>query len=101
MSAKHELKCWPGPFQEVWLGLKTFEVRKDDRNYQVGDGVKLKEFVPGAWNGEYTGREIWNLRITSKLVGGQFGIEPGYCVLSLSEGRDCRDYSKRTGAAQD
>ncbi|MBC9809525.1 DUF3850 domain-containing protein [Carnobacterium maltaromaticum] len=33
---------------------KTFEIRKNNRDFQVGDRVLLKEYV----NGEYTGRSI-------------------------------------------
>ena len=41
---KHELKTWPVYFQEVYAGLKTFVVRFNDRNYQVGDLLELKEW---------------------------------------------------------
>lgn len=76
----HDLKTWPGPFQDMWLGLKDFEVRLDDRDYQVGDGVNLLEYHPHI--GE-TGRRLSLLTIKYKLAGGQFGIEKGYCVLGL------------------
>lgn|GEM_PF-1003735 len=48
---KHELKILPEYFSAVAKGLKTFEIRKNDRDYQVGDLLDLKE-----WNGErFTG----------------------------------------------
>ncbi|WP_380147554.1 ASCH/PUA domain-containing protein [Kurthia populi] len=51
---KHELKILPEYFGAVAKGLKTFEIRKNDRNYQVGDLLDLKE-----WNGEdFTGYSI-------------------------------------------
>lgn len=40
----HKLKTWPSYFQRVWTGEKTFEVRLDDRGYQKGDGVVLREW---------------------------------------------------------
>lgn len=42
----HELKIWPQYFGRVLDGSKTFEVRKNDRGYQPGDIVTLKEWNP-------------------------------------------------------
>ena len=33
----HELKCWPEYFEAVISGAKTFEVRKNDRDFAVRD----------------------------------------------------------------
>jgi len=33
----HELKIKEIYFKEIYLGNKTFELQKDDRNYQVGE----------------------------------------------------------------
>lgn len=52
----HELKCWPEFFQAILAGIKMFEYRKDDRGYQVGDTLHLREWKPQAC--EYTGREM-------------------------------------------
>ena len=49
----HDLKTLPKYFEAVKDGDKTFEVRKDDRDFQVGDYVNLRE-----WNGEYTGNSF-------------------------------------------
>jgi hypothetical protein len=43
---QHELKIWPQYFEPVAQGLKTFEVRKNDRAYQAGDTVVLREWNP-------------------------------------------------------
>lgn len=43
---KHELKIWPQYFSAVESGLKTFEVRKNDRGFQAGDSVQLREWNP-------------------------------------------------------
>lgn len=43
-APQHELKCWPVYFQRVWTGDKTFEVRLDDRGFQRGDTVVLREW---------------------------------------------------------
>jgi hypothetical protein len=43
---KHELKTWPVAFWDAASGAKNFEVRINDRNYQVGDILILKEYDP-------------------------------------------------------
>ena len=48
----HELKIQPQYFKEVISGLKTFEIRKNDRDFCVGDRLVLKEWE----NDKYTGR---------------------------------------------
>lgn len=78
MSKVHPLKTWP-EFFEVVGRSKTFEVRKNDRDFKVGDILWLQE-----WSEKegYTGRDR-KFTITYLLEGGQFGIEKGYCVMSL------------------
>lgn len=41
---EHELKILPEYFEAVRTGIKTFEVRKKDRDFKVGDVLMLKEF---------------------------------------------------------
>lgn len=76
---EHELKILPEYYIEVLSGRKKFEIRLNDRDFKVGDIVKLREFE----NNEYTGNFIKG-RITYILHGGQFGLQEGYCIFSLS-----------------
>jgi hypothetical protein len=76
----HCLKTWSPYFREVQSGIKSFEVRKDDRGFSVGDVLCLQEFdFP---NKRYTGNQLCRV-VLYKLEGDQFGIEAGYCVLGL------------------
>lgn len=43
---KHELKIWPQYYCRVADGTKTFEVRENDRGFQPGDEVVLREYNP-------------------------------------------------------
>lgn len=56
MMKKHELKILPIYFQAQLEGKKNFEIRKNDRNYNVGDLLLLEEYNPETQ--EFTGREI-------------------------------------------
>lgn len=73
----HYLKTWPLHWQAVHDEKKLFEIRKDDRNFRVGDLLCLQEFDPDT---TYTGRECWAL-IIHKSTG--FGLQDNYCVLGL------------------
>lgn len=76
----HELKTWPEYFEKVWLRNKTFEVRKNDRDYQQFDHLVLAEYDPK--EGKYSGRNI-RCEILYILEGGNFGIEKGFVVMSI------------------
>jgi hypothetical protein len=52
----HEMKSWPWFFEEFLSGNKLHDMRKNDRNYEVGDKVMLQEFDPRT--GKYSGREL-------------------------------------------
>lgn len=51
---QHELKTWPRYFERLLDGTKTFEVRKNDRGFKVGDVLWLREWEPGGRG--FTGR---------------------------------------------
>jgi len=79
-SRHHDLKCWPAYFQAMVDGRKPFEVRKDDRKFEAGDALRLREWDEHLQ--QYTGRGL-SCDVTYKVPGGQFGIEAGYCVLGV------------------
>jgi hypothetical protein len=95
----HNLKTWPSFFEAVLSGAKTFEVRLDDRGFQAGDTVTLREYDPdmprkSVLGEPYTGRNLL-ARIGYVLhavppVAYHFGRGPqtghnleGYVVFSL------------------
>ena len=76
----HELKCWPEYFKEVKKGNKTFEVRKNDRNYRRRDILHLNEYDPELKT--FTGDKVYT-SVNYVLYGGAFGIQDGYVVMSI------------------
>lgn len=95
----HELKTWPEFFDAVERGDKTFEVRLDDRGFQVGDELVLMRWQPAKtpipdWPQGYfvdkdgigtndCGAARIRVRVTYKLPGGRFGINEAWCVLGF------------------
>ena len=74
---KHELKTEPASFKAIADGAKTFEAQKDDCSFQIGDTLVLR-----AYTYHYTGQEL-DAEVVYVLRGAEFGIMPGYCVLSI------------------
>lgn len=81
----HHLKTIQPYFEHIYDGVKTFEIRKNDRDFRVGDILFLKEYrkydEPGA---TYSGREV-HARIAYMFTDRDFGVQPGYCVLGLTD----------------
>ena len=77
----HELKILPKYFQEVLDGNKTFELRKDDRDYKTGDQLRLLEY--SHYLDEYSGREC-NRTITYILRNcEEYGLKDGFVILGI------------------
>lgn len=107
----HTLKTWEPYFSATLRGEKTFEVRKNDRNYAVGDIIKHVQCHPcPACNGRGTQRvfpggggpayKIECSRCKGNpltpgehapiytevgyiLRGGRFGMGKDYCAMSV------------------
>lgn len=75
----HNLKCWPEYFVDIVAGLKTAEVRKDDRHFSVGDTLVLHEWSPetAAYSGQSAVCEI------THVLRDFVGLQHGWCMLSL------------------
>lgn len=84
----HDLKTWPKPFAAVRAGLKPWELRLNDRDHQVGDTLRLREWSPAIPDdypnpGFYTG-QVEERLVTWMLDGGRFGLPKGYVIMSLA-----------------
>lgn len=96
----HELKTLTPYFDDVASGVKTFEVRRADRPFRVGDFLALNEVAeienPEGTPLTYTGRCLL-LRITYLLDNDEY-VKPGFvimstvpCWIAVSGERFCRD----------
>ena len=78
----HELKLNKRFEKPVWRGEKQFEIRKNDRDYQVGDLIRFHvvDDRGNAWNSLLS---RVTFEITYVLSG--WGLEPGYVALGIRE----------------
>lgn len=77
----HRIKTISTYFKSVACGSKTFEVRRNDRGYAVGDDLVLLDCDEA---GNLSGKEL-RVRVVYLLPGGEFGIHPDYCVMAIAE----------------
>ena len=96
----HELKTDPEVFQAVLDGLKTYEIRKNDRGFAVGDTLVLRETthsgaaIASGVPLEYTGRQ-YATSVTHMLTGPIYGLESGWSILSLRPNTKRREFIER------
>ena len=76
----HHLKILPQYYRAVLEERKTFEVRRNDRHFAVGDFVNLHEYDP-EYCGGYTGR-VWQGVITY-LLNDPLYCKRGYVIFSI------------------
>lgn len=76
----HVLKTWPKPFSAILTFHKRHEVRRADRDFQVGDLLHLREYNPETQ--QYTGREC-SCRVNYITRPGTFGLPADLCVMSI------------------
>ncbi len=77
----HFLKTVEPYFTEVAFGNKNFEVRKNDRDYQMGDHVELQAYDPILK--EKTGESI--IKRIVYIMDDPNYVKEGYVILGLSD----------------
>lgn len=77
----HHLKTWSRYFHDVDCGLKDFELRFNDRDFQLGDILILEEV--DEFSLLETGR-IVKKNIKYILEGSNFGLHSEYVILGMS-----------------
>lgn len=86
VQTTHKLKILPKYFYAVKNGSKPFEVRRNDRNFHVGDKIVLREYSPDIG---YTGREIE--RTISYILDESEYCKDGFIVMGI-----CADWNEKT-----
>lgn len=81
----HYLKTKHQYYVQIENGNKTFEVRFNDRDFNVGDILHLEETIDGAYTGNILMKEV------SYILNDPKYCKEGYVVLGLKE---CRGKTK-------
>lgn len=82
----HVVKSWPRFFAQLSTGNRMHELRRNDRDYRVGDFIELHEYDPDA--DAYTGR-VCTVRITSMTSArepcavSEEALHHDFCILSV------------------
>jgi len=72
MRRQHKLKVIPTFYWDLRDGYKNFDVRKDDRAYQAGDELDLREFDPNNQRSDpegFTGLQL--IRTVNYVLRGE------------------------------
>jgi hypothetical protein len=78
----HELKIWPQYFNKKLQGVKSWEHRRNDRNFKVGENMLLREWSPQS--GRYTGETMLvNILLIHDLEDGTVIISDDSEVTAL------------------
>lgn len=82
---EHNLKTWPEHFKDVSKGHKTFELRKNDRDYKVGDILWLEEYLPEEkkLTGHYVKVEVTH--ILHEINAKGFGLAENHVIMSFKK----------------
>lgn len=79
----HKLKLNAKYYEDSERGIKTFEIRKNDRDYNIGDVLELREYIEDIRGlGYYTGNVHW--KIITYILDDDLYLAPGYVCLGLS-----------------
>lgn len=74
----HELKIEPEHYAGIKMQRKPFEVRKNDRDYQIGDILGLNEYA----DGKHTGRAV--LREIIYILDDPNYCKDGFVILGVA-----------------
>jgi len=72
-TVTHVLKTDPDVFQESWWQNKKFEIRKNDRDFNVGDYLELRET-------EYSAAEMFHEGKPLKYTGRRLILKVKYMI---------------------
>lgn len=80
----HTLKTWPEYYKLIVQGDKNWELRKNDRDFQVGDTLILQEYNPITKT--YSGSDTH--KVITFILDGIFGLKKGHVIMSIKDNTD-------------
>lgn len=80
----HELKIQRKFWIEIVNGYKTFEVRKDDRDYQEGDLINFN-VIQEDGSIKKCSWDVYQIVYILRHDDFPEGVPEGYCILAIKE----------------
>lgn len=81
MSKVHDLKLHTRYFSDVLYGIKTWELRRNDRKFCPGDVLRLHEWDPD--DEGYTGRQVMASVISMWAPTEHIPIPDDYVLMTI------------------
>lgn len=81
----HIVKCRTLLFMSAWMGEKQHEIRYNDRNYKLGQSVRLLDYSHSEDRllGPCLDIIILSIRYAPKDEPDPLGLLPGFCVFDF------------------
>ena len=79
---EHTLRTWPEFWDAIHDGRKTFEMRRADRDYKVGDTLCLRRWDQVLRHFTHPTETI-RCEVTYVMTGGQFGLRHGFVCMGI------------------
>lgn len=79
----HELKIKEDYFNAILKGDKTFELRKNDKNYQVSDLIHFIKTDGLEYSSGYS-KYVYKITYILKDVP-EYGLDKDYCILGIKK----------------
>lgn len=73
----YQLRLPGSCYEDTKNGIKTFELRKKEKEYRKGDILELMEFTEGRHTGRVIRAEI------TYILDDYTGLEDGYCIMAI------------------
>jgi hypothetical protein len=81
IKTPHILKLQQPFFEQVKIGMKQFELRRNDRDYQVGDTCFLREY--DALHNSYSGDAL--VITITYILEDRPGLLDYYCIFGFNK----------------
>lgn len=79
----HDLKVYPQFWEAVKNGSKPFEVRRNDRNFKVGDVVRLRHYDPKSGVIDRSNEVCYPISYILHHEDFPIGVPVGFVVLGF------------------
>ena len=73
----YQLRLPGSCYEDTKNGIKTFELRKKEKEYRKGDILELMEFTEGRHTGRVIRAEV------TYILDDYTGLEDGYCIMAI------------------